>query len=244
MDNEKILRGLLAARDGLTDAYKRLGFAPHEIANNDVVLPKINSALVEIRESVELFDAFYEVIERDIDYARAQQLGASGDQHLWTIVEGDNGNLYVTAGWAYVNRLEYLITKEPWSDSNEAWLWAEFSDDDEDGDEDDEEDDEDSDDEPFLDTSVDGVPPPVRQPIDLPAAWKAMGQSGRVDPDLMTRTGFDLIEAIGFTPSQTVDELCKQFVDRLRPLLDLLPDPVRAEAVQFFSGHIKNADLN
>ncbi len=32
---------------------------------------------------------------------------------LWTVVEGESGNEWITTGYHYVNRLCYLITKKP-----------------------------------------------------------------------------------------------------------------------------------
>lgn len=43
--------------------------------------------------------------------------------HLWTLVDGDDGDLYVTAGCHFVNRLAYIITEEPWKIGDEQYLW-------------------------------------------------------------------------------------------------------------------------
>lgn len=33
--------------------------------------------------------------------------------HIWTVIEGDNGRLYVVEGWHYVNRLGYIVARNP-----------------------------------------------------------------------------------------------------------------------------------
>ena len=33
--------------------------------------------------------------------------------HVWTVIDGDNGELYVVEGWCFVNRLGYIIAKNP-----------------------------------------------------------------------------------------------------------------------------------
>jgi hypothetical protein len=53
--------------------------------------------------------------------------------YLWTIVGADDGSLMVVSGWHYVNRIGYLVTKEPWTEPTEAvWFPADDDDDDDD----------------------------------------------------------------------------------------------------------------
>lgn len=42
---------------------------------------------------------------------------------VWTMVEGDDGKLYILAGYHYVNRFLYFISNEEWEDENEQYLW-------------------------------------------------------------------------------------------------------------------------
>ena len=44
-------------------------------------------------------------------------LHAQPDNHIWTIIEGDNG-LYLASGYHSVNRIGYFITLNPWEDEN------------------------------------------------------------------------------------------------------------------------------
>lgn len=37
------------------------------------------------------------------------------NKYIWTEVQGDEG-LYITAGYSFVNRLQYYITENPWED--------------------------------------------------------------------------------------------------------------------------------
>lgn len=51
------------------------------------------------------------------------------DEHVWTIVDGDSGDLYASAGWHRVNRFGYVITTRPWVTGDEVALWHHFEDD-------------------------------------------------------------------------------------------------------------------
>jgi hypothetical protein len=53
-------------------------------------------------------DPKFETYGEDLDFVRAQD-----DRHIWTLVEGDDGNLYITNGYHLVNRINYFITKKP-----------------------------------------------------------------------------------------------------------------------------------
>lgn len=211
MDHLKVFQGLIAARDGLNDAYKRLGAANYEIANDDLVLPKIDSALIEIRQSTELFEDIYEVVERDIDYDRAKKLGAAVERNLWTVVEGDGGRLYVTAGWAHVNRLEYLLTAEEWRSEDETWLWSKF-------DEDDDQDEGDEDDS----VSDEALLPK----IDHESFWRRMGLDRTIDPDLLICSVMDMVCEIVPTCSDP-SQLRPRFESRIDELLELIPEDFR-----------------
>lgn len=53
----------------------------------------------------------YETYGEDLSMVTSQPRS-----HIWTIVEGDNGKLYLTNGYHRVNRLNYIITQEPVAD--------------------------------------------------------------------------------------------------------------------------------
>ena len=44
----------------------------------------------------------------------------TSENNVWTVADGDNGNLYITPGRRYVNRLFYIITEKPWVDYNKT----------------------------------------------------------------------------------------------------------------------------
>jgi len=44
----------------------------------------------------------------------------TSENNVWTVADGDNGDLYITPGRRYVNRLFYIITEKPWVDYNKT----------------------------------------------------------------------------------------------------------------------------
>lgn len=44
--------------------------------------------------------------------------------HVWTIVDGDDGNLCILNGWHWVNRFGYIITKNPFNENE--YIEAEY----------------------------------------------------------------------------------------------------------------------
>ena len=46
-----------------------------------------------------------------------------GAKHIWSIIEGDDGNLYATPGFQTVNWFGYVFTVEPWKNELEEYLW-------------------------------------------------------------------------------------------------------------------------
>lgn len=48
----------------------------------------------------------FETYGKELDFVKA-----SGDQHIWTIVEAD-GKMFITSGYHFVDRIGYLITEE------------------------------------------------------------------------------------------------------------------------------------
>ena len=43
--------------------------------------------------------------------------------HVWSIVEGDNGNLYAVANYRVVNVINYVVTKRAWFNELEEAEW-------------------------------------------------------------------------------------------------------------------------
>lgn len=68
------------------------------------------------------FEEHYTVVNEDVDYDEAAamvEMETWEGRHLWTIVEGDDGDLYAVAGWHYVNRIKYVTTQEAWNENAE-----------------------------------------------------------------------------------------------------------------------------
>jgi hypothetical protein len=52
-------------------------------------------------------------------------LGQVNPQQRWTVVEGDDGDLYIIPGFHVVNQLGYYVTEEQWTyaDLDNEWEW-------------------------------------------------------------------------------------------------------------------------
>jgi hypothetical protein len=47
------------------------------------------------------------------------------DTHrVWTVVEGDEDTLYAMAGYHVVNRVGYLVTREPWTNPDTVAVYS------------------------------------------------------------------------------------------------------------------------
>lgn len=68
---------------------------------------------------------WYETYGSDLEKVKA--ILANPDprinQTVWTAVDGDDGRMYLTAGYHFVNRIYYVISKKPWVTGQEEFLW-------------------------------------------------------------------------------------------------------------------------
>ena len=55
-------------------------------------------------------DLAYETYGEEFDYLKTVD-----PNHIWTEVDGDSGT-YITAGYHFVNRIQYYVTTKPWDD--------------------------------------------------------------------------------------------------------------------------------
>lgn len=55
------------------------------------------------------------------DLLTFEQVSASSPQHVWTIVEGDDGTQWAQPGFHVVNRLGYITTERPWATGSEEF---------------------------------------------------------------------------------------------------------------------------
>ena len=58
----------------------------------------------------------FETYGEELEYVKSM----IDTNRVWTVVETDN-NWWIIAGYHHVNRLNYLITTEPWGDINEEY---------------------------------------------------------------------------------------------------------------------------
>ena len=63
----------------------------------------------------------YETFSPEIDYIY-ELLTNKKNKNIWTIVDGDDGDLLIIAGFHIVNRFGYLITDEEWEDEYEQYV--------------------------------------------------------------------------------------------------------------------------
>jgi len=73
---------------------------------------------VEFEDTLTGHPELLETYGRDLD-----RVNDASDHNVWTVLEGDNGRLYVSAGFHYVNRIGYIITRIPWQTGVEEFLW-------------------------------------------------------------------------------------------------------------------------
>lgn len=50
----------------------------------------------------------------------------AGERSVWTIVDGDDGNLWALPGLHVVNRIGYVLTEKPWVTGDEEAQWCIF----------------------------------------------------------------------------------------------------------------------
>jgi len=57
------------------------------------------------------------------DKAIVKKICDKNPKRVWTVVDGEDGNLWVIAGWHFCNRVLYVITDEEWKDPNEEYRY-------------------------------------------------------------------------------------------------------------------------
>lgn len=53
-----------------------------------------------------------------------EEVRTVGTNRVWTVVEGDEGTLYAMAGYHVINRVGYLVTREPWTDPDTIAVYS------------------------------------------------------------------------------------------------------------------------
>ncbi len=59
----------------------------------------------------------YETFGKEVEYVKQKP-----NKNIWTIVDNEDGELIIIAGFHFVNRLGYLITPESWEDEYEEYI--------------------------------------------------------------------------------------------------------------------------
>ena len=54
------------------------------------------------------------------------EVRTAAGHNVWTIVDGDDGNLWALPGLHVVNRVGYVITEKPWATGDEEAQWCVF----------------------------------------------------------------------------------------------------------------------
>ena len=53
----------------------------------------------------------YETFDNDLEYVLKQP-----ENTVWTMLDNDEGEIYIAAGYRVVNRIGYILTEQPWDD--------------------------------------------------------------------------------------------------------------------------------
>ena len=61
-------------------------------------------------------DDKFETYGEELEFVRS--IHFTEPNRVWTLIEGDSGNLWITNGYHFVNRLNYFITKVPFESSD------------------------------------------------------------------------------------------------------------------------------
>lgn len=98
-----------------------------EIEFDEVYKPKINHILrAEMDLSIADEDicsyggTMYETYGDELNYICSLITGGKSN-HIWTVVEGDDGDLIIIAGYHFINRMGYIVTKKGWENSTD-WV--------------------------------------------------------------------------------------------------------------------------
>jgi hypothetical protein len=60
------------------------------------------------KQEGEFVEDRFETYGEELDFVRAQD-----PKYIWTLVDGDDGNLYIVNGYHLVNRINYFVTNLP-----------------------------------------------------------------------------------------------------------------------------------
>lgn len=55
------------------------------------------------------------------ELARVKEVAKENPKRIWTVIDGDSGDLTIVAGFHFINRLGYLITEEEYENIEEEY---------------------------------------------------------------------------------------------------------------------------
>lgn len=70
------------------------------------------------KDTVSEHDIMLETFGEDYEKVRS-----TNPQYIWTVLDGDDGLMYLVAGHHLVNRIGYVISQKPWVSGDETFLW-------------------------------------------------------------------------------------------------------------------------
>lgn len=82
----------------------------------DIFVEKFQPELDEY-ESIKLYETYGE------DYNYVRENSGEKCEFLWTIIESDNGNLYISPGFHLVNRMNYILARIPWEENQRDYKY-------------------------------------------------------------------------------------------------------------------------
>ena len=85
------------------------------------------------KQQGEFVEDKFETYGEELDYVLS--IANSEPNRVWTLVDGDDGNLYITNGYHLVNRFNYFVTKNPCELEFEEYPYYIFEEEDEEEDE-------------------------------------------------------------------------------------------------------------
>jgi hypothetical protein len=84
---------------------------------NHIIREKINPSIND-RDITGWNGTMYETFGEELDYITNLVRSGEGNR-VWTIVDGEDGDLIIIAGFRFVNRMGYLVTEKPWTSSDD-----------------------------------------------------------------------------------------------------------------------------
>lgn len=89
-------------------------FADYKPQINHIVRAKTNPEIKD-EDITSWSGCMYETYGEELDYIKSC---FDKSKHIWTIVENDDNDLVIRAGYWLVNRMGYIVTEVAWKEEN------------------------------------------------------------------------------------------------------------------------------